>query len=126
MAITYTKVSATPERLVYAVEGTDAAAVIRTNAQLIADCVAGPLKSLLQTFTLSNASQAQFSSLVRIGLVPAADVHAAAPNWGANPQPQGGPSGPVDFAVFQNIAPGMMESAYSAFLEIQYLHSIIR
>ena len=59
MAISFTKTSATPNRLVYKLIGDGAAAantVGKTAAQLLADCVEGPLKELLNTAFASDAA----------------------------------------------------------------------
>jgi hypothetical protein len=127
MAISYTKLSATPERLVYSVSGSDAAAAPRTNAQLKADCVPGPLFDLLNSFTLSVATQAEFSQLIQLIGCPSGGPNAAAPAFSVAPLPEGGgPTGPISLEVFQKVVPGMGESAPALILSIQYLHSIIR
>lgn len=127
MPITLTKLSATPERLTYFAEGTDAmAAVSKTNAQLIADTVPGPLRTFLESFTLSLASQGQFAENISIGFAPGGGLHTTAGSWSVEPRPDAGMSGPVAFDVSQTVAPGMGENAYTAFIEIQFLHSIIR
>lgn len=64
MAISFTKISASSNRLVYKLVGDGSArssTVSKTNAQLLADCVAGPLKDLIAaTYADSAAVQAVF------------------------------------------------------------------
>ena len=64
MAIAFTVASATPNRLVYKLvgDGADAASTIsKSNAQLLADCVDGPLKDLLAaSYANTAAVQAVF------------------------------------------------------------------
>lgn len=127
MALTITKFSATPERLVYIVEGSDAAnPATKTNAQLIADTVAGPLRDFLTSFTLSGSSQAAFSQAIQLSGVTSGGPNAASPAFSTAPRPDAGMSGPIAIDVYQKVAPGMGENPASLILSIQYLHSIIR
>lgn len=54
MATTLTRINATPYSLLYQLDGDNGAQGSRTGAQLVGDCVPGPLRALLAQFNAGN------------------------------------------------------------------------
>ncbi len=121
--------SATPCRLGISVSGDDAAAnLLITNAQLVAACVPGPLKTFLSTALTNPAQQ---SENLRIVLLPAGITGATpgvpdanAPNWGVAPGVDG--SFKTTLEISQAIAAATMGASFGAFVWLEYVHSVVR
>lgn len=123
MAISFTKTSATPNRLVYKLVGDGASAastVSKSNAQLLADCVAGPLKDLLSaTYTDSAAVQAVFGGG---SVAVATDVQVATSGFISIVGPIFTASANKAVLGFGGVTPAASDAA---FVVIEHKHSLV-
>ena len=120
---------ATPCRLSFSIQGDDAAANYTiTNAVLQAACVAGPLKTFLNT-ALTNP--AQLGQNLRIVLLPSGITGGApgvpdanVPNWGVAVDVDG--SFKTTLEISQAIAAATGGASFGAQIWLEYVHSIER
>jgi hypothetical protein len=123
MAVSFTKTSATPNRLVYKMVGDGAAAastISKTNAQLLADCVAGPLKDLLAA---SYADTAAVQAVFGGGSVAVAtDVQVATSGFISIVGPIFTASANKPVLGFGAVVPAASDAA---FIVIEHKHSIV-
>jgi hypothetical protein len=124
MAISFTKTSATPNRLVYKMVGDGAAAantISKTNAQLLADCVPGPLKDLLAA---SYADTAAVQAVFGGGAVEAAtNVQVGTSGFIAIVGPIFTASANKPVLGFDAVIPAASDAA---FIVIEHKHSIVQ
>ncbi len=120
--------AASPCRLLLSISGDDAAAdLVVSNADLVAACVDGPLKTFLQT-ALTNPAQQDEN--LRITLTPAGispptgapDTNS--PNWGVVSDVDG--SFKTTLVVSQGIAAATVGSVFVGRINLEYIHSIVR
>lgn len=127
MAINASFVVATPERLVFALDGSDAALQTISNATLVGWCVDGPLKTFLQKTLTGLEEQAENLTLIVTpgrgsggGAYP--DVNN--PAWLVSLEAEAGPK--TCIKLLQTVAPADGSNVFTASAELIFLHSLIR
>lgn len=130
MALTITKFAATPERLVYLIEGFDPMnPAIVSNAQLLADTVPGPLRDFINTTIIdpSPAAALNFFTNIQLASSPAGGPVSVAPSFSVQARPDGGGmSGKIAIYAHNKVPTPMGEGDANLIFQIQYVHSIIR
>lgn len=126
MAINASFVVATPERLVFTLDGSDAALQTISNATLVGWCVAGPLKTFLQKTLSGLTEQAENLTLICTPSIGSGGAYPDAnnPAWLVSLEAEAGPKTCVK--ALQTVAPADGSNVFAATVEVIFLHSIIR
>jgi hypothetical protein len=127
MAINATFVVATPERLVFSLDGDDAALQTISNATLTGWCVDGPLKAFLQKNLSGVEEQAENLSLIVTpgrGSGAGAYPDANNPAWLVSLEVEAGPK--TNIKLLQTVAPADGSNVFTAQVELIYIHSLVR
>jgi hypothetical protein len=119
--------ASTPCRIFVSFDGTDAAALVVSNTQLLNACAEGPLKDFLSS-ALTGPSDA--AKNLRVNFVPAgvspnsANPDANIANWAFDLAPD--VDNKLTLRVSQDKTPATGGAVFVAYGWIEYIHSLVR